>query len=56
MNGSSEFLPGTGRGTICKMVEGYAPSCAELGDVCPSVPRFARATSPYRGGTGVSHV
>jgi len=46
---AAPILPGTGRGTIRRMVEG-----ASLGrstqSRAPSVSRFAAATSPSRGG------
>ncbi|CAH0497031.1 hypothetical protein NVSP9465_02083 [Novosphingobium sp. CECT 9465] len=47
----ANILPGTGRGTARRVVEGTLPA-AQAGAmwIAPSVSRFAPATSPVRGG------
>ena len=50
---SSKILPGTGRGTIRRMVEGYPRNCATLiGQELGPVPlhQLRWSPSPYRGG------
>ena len=47
---AAEFLPGTGRGTIRRMVEGgRSLTQRRVGKPTPSVSRIAAATSPRVG-------
>ena len=56
MKARFQILPGTGRGTIRRMVEGARPAPpASVRRPAPSVSRYAPATSPYRGGFRQHH-